>query len=234
MNQNSQKKKKKSRNKGNVVLPRWVPPTYEANYKIVASRRRFQYAFNPSSGSNVFTFNQAKFGATCVVAATTVLGIFLFEQFKVKKVELYISPPADGSIIDCSVNFSGQAAGAQGDDKTWSAQTFGMTRGAYLCAKPSKMSQSSQWQPCNSNSIVNFMTVSVYSTNAASTTPIACTMDVTIAYKLTNDNRTTNNSLSLTTASVGAMYYLALDNVASGAGASANLWVPDRSLVTTV
>jgi len=120
-----------------ATIPR--PPKYTAN-TFVNKKWRFQNSFLPSAGNKAYLITPSKFGFLNTVAATTVLGVGLYEQVKIKRISLFATPPVDGSVIDIGVIWNSAALGIQGDDILHSAQSYGMTEGAVVVSKPPKKS----------------------------------------------------------------------------------------------
>jgi hypothetical protein len=226
--------KKQGRTRGKVAPARIAnikPPPYQANTR-VKKMFRFQYGFNPAGGQNSFLITPAKMGFLNTVAATTTLGVALYEYVRCKRIRIYASPTVDGSIVDISVTWNAASLGIQGDDVTLSAQTFGMTDGAYLDVRPPPGSQSAQWQGCTTGQSSLWFTLNFFST-VSSGPVVPITIDLDLELQCTTDTRTSANTIALTTATVSNFYYMALDNVAPG-GSVANLLIPDRVLNTTV
>lgn len=233
------RKRKSNKNKQVVISPAkqrdWTidgPPPYQAN-TYVNKKFRYQLAFVPNTGTTSYTFTPSKFAFLQVIAATTVSGVGLYEAAKIRCVNLFATPTADASIIDISFAFNGAALGIQGSDITRSAQTFGMTKGAHIRIKPHPMQQAAQWMNTTTSATALWFTIGINSSNPSSTTPVAVTLDLDMSLQMTTDTRTTGNTIGFTTATVSDMYYMALDNNASG-GSTGNLWKPDRTLNTTI
>jgi hypothetical protein len=225
--------KKKGKGKRKVALARIAnvkPPHYQANTR-VSKMFRFQYSYPPGAPA-VFQFTPAKVGVLNVVAATTILGIGLYEYARIRRLRLYAAPTVDASVVNIAVTWNAASLGIQGDDVTLSDESFGMTDGAYLDVHPPKGSQSAQWQGCTTGQSALWFTITVASTQATGNN-ITVTLDLDLDLQCTTDSRTSANSIALTTATVGDFYYMALDNVAPG-GSVGNKWIPDRILNTTV
>jgi len=237
------KKKKKSKNNKNqgAMSPGsngswdWVamgPPPYVAN-SYVRKKFRYQLSYVPSAGNVQYTFTPSKFAFLQLIASTTVVGVSLYEAARIRRINLFSTPPTDGSVITIGAAFNGASLGIQGDDQTHSAQTFTTARGAHVCLKPNRTDQAGQWQNCTTSATALWFTIYVNSTSAGSATPVVITLDLSVDLRMTTDSRTTGNTISLVTATATDMYYMALDNAASG-GSTSNLWKPDRALNTTV
>jgi len=234
------KKSKKNKNKramspGAMGGWDWVtngPPPYIAN-AYLRKKFRYQLSFVPSAGNVQFTFTPSKLAFLQLIASTTVVGVSLYEAARIRTINLFATPPTDGSTITIGAAFNGAALGIQGDDQTHSAQTYTTAKGAHVRLKPSRTDQAGQWQNCTTSATALWFTIYVNSTSAASATPVVITLDLEVDLRMTTDSRVAGNTISLTTATATDMYYMALDNVASG-GSSGNLWRPDRALNTTV
>lgn len=209
------------------------PPQYFAN-TIVSRVFRFQRSFTAGFTSpDVTTLTASKLCALQVIGTVVnTTAVQLYESVRIRKIEMWISPPSTGNIVTGSIMFPGTAAGIQGPNRERSDQTIGMTVPAYISLSPGKNSQAADWQPGATNTGTNtFFLITVGSVDAASTFTV--TIDVHLALRMTSDARTTNNSVTLGTVALGAFYNLALDNPAGATGSVGNLWIPDRSLVTT-
>ncbi len=207
-----------------------LPPEYFAN-TVVSRVFRFKYAF--TSSPQTYNISASKLCALQVIGTTTnTSATQLFEAVKVRKIEVWGGPLATGNAFEAAVTFSGNALGVTGPNRTYSASSVGMTRPAYVCAKPGKETQAAQWQSGDTNVGTNTLfTLNFAAVGASPTTTV--TIDVHLVLRVTHNTRTSNNTVTLTTVALTSMYYLALDNAAGGTLSSASDLAPDRNLVTT-
>jgi hypothetical protein len=221
-----------------LVIPK--PPQYNAEI-IVPHRFRFQKRYTGAGGLVTYNINPAKLGALWsmgVTVNTAVAG--LFESCKITKIEMWASPPTDGSIITITCNFDGTVAGILGNNSAKSSQTMGMTEPAYLTCKPPARSQAADWQSCHVNgaagtpSVSTWFTLTIDSPSSVATTISDVTLDLTAVFKISPDPQLlATRTVAVITSIVGSGYFLALDNPASGALSIGSEWVPDRGLPTT-
>jgi len=209
-------------------VQREFPKPYTAN---LTGTKRFRFV-ESAAGAATYNITPAKLGALCCIgtSATTVNG--LFDQVRVRSVSVWAATPSTASVTPqaVSVTFQGIAAGVQGESKTFSDYSMGMTHNAHVKAVPPVTSQAGQWQNCNSNNTTAQTGIFEIITPTAST----CVVDVVLDWKTTTTARpSANSTVTVTTALVGSYYYLALDNPAGGTGSSASNLIPDQSLVTT-
>ncbi len=200
------------------------PPAYRGN---VYFTKRFRFVASASGTAQAIT--PAKLGVlvgVCTTLNATVTG--LFEQVRVKAIYMWAGPnTATLTPVQLSVSFPGSVAGAVGANETFSDVSVGATRVAHVCGKPDPMSQSAQWQNCGTGGAPG--TSGLFFLTYAQGTVIDVVMDVA----LTNDARSSGNTVAVTTGVLTQLYYLALDNPAGGTGASGSTLVPDTSLITT-
>jgi hypothetical protein len=232
MNKNSKKNKQRVRRSNPFRSTPLQPPEYIAN-TIVSRVFRFQYVFPTANTPQTFSITPAKLGALQVVGTTAnTTATQLFEAVRIRKIEVW-SSTANPGIIDIGLSYVGSALGIAGPNRTYSNQSIGMTRVAYVSAKPGKETQAAQWQNTATNVGTNTIFTIVFSALGAGTQNVPCTIDVHLALRMTSDARITNNTVALTTVALTGMYYLALDNAAGGTGSSGNDLLPDRNLVST-
>jgi hypothetical protein len=228
-------KKKSNKNQGSLLnigrgrLPcPAAPPVFQANLVI---RKKFRF-LNKNSGASsgtVYTITSPKVcGLMSVGTVTNSTVVQLFEAVRLLKVTVWSAVnQTSGAFVPVSVAvaFPGVALGVAGADILHSDMSVGATRIARVCAKPESSSQASQWQSGQTGITSTWFTI-----NAG----YGSVIDLDIEGAVTSDSRTTANSATVTTAAVGAIYYMALDNAFSGAGSVGSDLIPTAELVTTV
>lgn len=196
MKSNRKKIKKQTTRKS---VPHFMQPPEYNNNTIVSRVFRFQYIHTNNGTQTSFVITPAKLGALQVLGTTTnTSATQLYEAIRVRKIEMWSSPPVDGSIVDISLAYAGSVLGTQGPNRTASAQTIGMTRPAYLSLSPGRTTQAAQWQSTStSTGVQNFFTIFVNGTGTSGT--VTVTLDLHCALRMTQDSRTTSNTVALTT-----------------------------------
>lgn len=215
-----------------VAKPIPHPPTYTNNTRV---RRffRFQYLYTASTGLATFNISPAKIGCLQVIGTSATTAVGLYEYGRIKKIKMWASPPTDGTVVNISLVANSGTTGTFGNDVTRSAQTIGMTEPAFLMIKPKSNTQSGQFQSLSTTNNVTWFTINVNGTNPGVGSTSVVTLDLDVDLYMSNDSRTSGNSVTLTTSSLGAIYYLALDNPGGASLSGGSLWIPDRGLVTT-
>jgi len=194
------------------------PKSYVANTE-VHKTFRFQ-----ASTAGVYTISPCKLCALNVTATTTILGIQDYEYVRLRRIEIWAGPPATLVPNEVSVALSGSAIGLTGNEISRSDVSMSATRPAHVCLRPNLSTQSGQYLIGNtSNGTTPFLTLTV---------PVGAIIDVEVDLKMTKDLRTTNNSVAIVGATIGAKYYLALDNAAGALGSVSSFLVPMSSLPT--
>jgi len=232
MNRNKNKNKKKGKRPLAIVQRIPHPPTYTNNTPV---RRffRFQYLYTASSGLVTFNISPAKIGCLQVIGTSATTAVGLYEYGRISRISMWCSPPTDGTVTNISLVFNSGTTGTFGNDITRSAQTIGMTEPAFLIIRPKTTTQSGQFQSLSTTNNVTWFTMTVNGTNPGVGSTATVTMDVALDLFMSNDSRTSGNSVTLTTSAVGSIYYLALDNPAGANLSAGSNWIPDRGLVTT-
>ncbi len=223
----SRKSVKSMRKKPRVVSSRVVspsavikPPAYNANVNFTK-----KFRFFASSGATNIPITASQLGALVVIGTSTTTAVQLFETITIKKVEMWATAnPSSGANPAVSCTFSGTQLGTQGDSITHSDMSIGNSYPAHVKAVPLPFSRAAL--PLATLTNVGNQTVFVlnFTMNAV--------IDVVLDVKVTNDTRSSLNSVTLTTAVLGQIYYLALNNACGGTG-GANSITPDANLITT-
>jgi hypothetical protein len=202
------------------------PPPYHAN---LYGSKRFRF-IGPTGGSGALSITPAKLGSLVVMGITTTTVAGLFDQVRVKYVEMWSPTISTGQPNSVAVTFLGSAAGIQGGNQTFSDTSVGMTYNAHIKAIPHINSQAGQWQNANVNNTGAQQTLFVLQCSAGFEV-----IDVMLEYRFTNDARAgAASTTTVSTSTAGQLFYLALDNAAGSSGSSGNTLTPDPALVTTV
>jgi len=214
----------------NTVMSRnsEFPKPYNANLSGV---KRFRFV-ESSAGAATYNITPAKLGALCTIgtSGTTVTG--LFDTVRIISVEAWAPSPnmASSTPQPISITFQGIAPGVQGESRTKSDYSMGMTHNAHVKLVPPVNSQAGHWQNTNVNNTT--AQTGIFEIISPATTQII--VDVVIAWKATTTSRPNANSgFTVAAAVLGSYYYMALDNAAGGTGSVGNVLIPDQSLVTT-
>jgi len=235
--QRSKQKKNKRAQRGPSLVALHIaqdrkdhPPQYDANTTV---SRVFRFIYTLTSSPQSYTITASKLCALQVIGTTAnTSATQLYEQVKIRKVEIWGSPSSGGGNTSVSLTYLGNALGVQGPNRTFSDQSMGMTHPAYICARPGKESQAAQWQSGDTNVGINTLfSMTFAGTGAGLVAPIV--IDVHLTLRVTHNTRTTNNTVTLVTVALTSSYYLALDNPAGGTGSTASDLLPDRTLVNT-
>ncbi len=133
-----------------------------------------------------------------IVALTTTTAVQLFDQVKIKAVEVWAAP-ALGSSNQVSVQFTGNAGGALGDAKVWGSNSMGIEP-AHVRAVPERMSEAALYQ--NAAAGQAFLL----------TAPAGAVVDVEVSFR--NDNAAPTASAAVVAATAGEVYYRGLDSIA--------------------
>jgi len=202
------------------------PPPYNAN---LFGTKRFRFVA-PTGASGALSITPAKLGSLVVMGITTTTVAGLFDQVRVKYVEMWSPSFSTGQPSSVAVTFLGSAAGIIGGNQTFSDTSVGMTHNAHIKAIPHINSQAGQWQNANVNNTGAQQTLFVLQCNTGFEV-----IDVMLEYRFTNDARAgAASTTTVATAVAGQLFYLALDNAAGSSGSSGNTLTPDPALVTTV
>ncbi len=195
------------------------PQDYEASC-VVSKIFRFEYNVTNTRSSITIAPSQLCSLLAFGVNATTVVQVF--ESVKLRRIQMWGNPPVDGDLTKIGVNFSGVALGITGPGGLHTSSSGGTSRPAKLDVTPPAASQACQWQSGNTSSgnQTLFELQGICTGSSASIATI--TVDIHVALKCSADPRTTNNLVTVAgPATPGAIYYLSLDNNATGAGLNA-------------
>jgi len=239
-------RRKSSKKSSKMVIPMHVithespkdqrrkSPPMDVDNALVAKTWLFQRQYIVNAGLETYNISPAKLGmlfAICTTTNSVITG--LFEYFKIKEIEMWATPPSDGSVVDISLGFNGNTLGQLGDDKFVRDQTSGTNRNAYIRKnlKGSDM-QAAQNQNCLTTFNTTLFTLNIAGTNSAAANSV--TSVVTIALrgvgKLSNDVRTSGNTTTIAAGIQTDVCYSALDNSAGGTLSISNLLLPPGTL----
>ncbi len=122
-----------------------------------------------------------------------------------------------------ALQFSAATTGFTGKSAMHENIAVGATHIAKLKARPSPKSTASDWQNgATSNTAQWFQIIAGYGT--------IC--DITVDFQVTPDTRASNSVATVAAATLGQIYYMALDNAYGGAGSSGSVWTPPQDLIT--
>jgi hypothetical protein len=208
-----------------------MPPPYTPTTTV---QRKFRFYANITGGGSVTTYilNAPKLCALQSFALTTTSLVQLYETVRIKSVKVWGSPPQNGLACSARVEFAGAALGIQGDNRSVSDYSMGMTKPAYVSCRPHPTSQAAQWQTGVTTNSSNLFSITL---NPQSLNTVAFIIDVSLELRISSDQRTTLNVTTVAgPATVSGIYYLALDNNCSGALSTSNNLTPDESLPTII
>jgi len=219
-----------------------LPPRYIANIKFT-HRYRYYNSIRVNAGALVTNINAPKLGGLVSfsnVANTNVQQ--LFEQVQIRSIQLWGTPPVDGSTSFASI-IANNGAGTSiqtGDDKAVSDTSMGTMIPCYCYKHFSNrrgrfnfFAGGPQATSTANNGVLFTLTISGTNADAANTSHCNFICDIVMEGILSNDARNTNNLINAGVVALPNLYYLALDNQGGGNLSSTSLWVPDPSLVTT-
>jgi hypothetical protein len=203
------------------------PPPYVSN---VTLRKVFRFVASTSvTEGTTFVITAAKVCGLLSMGTTATQVTQVFETCKIFSISMWsgVNNAASASNLPRLVScvFSGAAAGTFGSNITHSDLSVGMTRVGRLRVKPDRSSQASEFQPGATNLTNSYFTLVLGP---------GVIIDVDAGFICTTDARTASNSVTVASATVGEIYYMALDNAYSGAGSVGNLLTPCLDLATTV
>jgi len=159
-------------------------------------------------------------------SATTVTQ--LFESVRFRKIHMWSQASPTQAAIMISFNMSGTAAGITGANNEVNATAVGMTDVAKLIYKANPTTQGGQWQRGDTTAAQPGTDI-LFTINA----PFGTIVDLYLELAMTGDTRVANNTTAITgPATLGQIYYLALDNNAGGSGSGSSIFDPVPSLIT--
>jgi len=218
-----------------AMIPR--PPPYRGSNSEI-KRYRFVRTYTVNAGLEIYNISPSKLGfltSFCTVANTTVTG--WWETCQIMSITMWANPPPDGSNMFVSIiaNNGTGTTGQAGDDIPATGTSSGLTVPAYARKRFTPNMQAGQPQACattNTNTIF-VLSISGGNANAANSVVSAVTIDLVARFTASNDNRVSSNTATVGVGTLGAIYYMALDNAGGGNASMSNLLKPDYSLVTT-
>lgn len=202
------------------------PPPFVSNLVV---RKNFRFVLGSSvAEGTTYSISAAKLCA--LISIGTVLNstvVQMFEAVRIRKIRMWSSVTQTSGTFapkTIAMEFSGTGNGIQGPNIKISDMSVGATEVARLQYVPSINTQPAQWQNGSSNSPPLMFTVT-----AGGGAVIDLELDLTV----TADTRATNNSTAVSTAVLGQIYYLAMDNNCGGNLSTSNNWSPMAELITT-
>lgn len=180
------------------------PPQLSSNVRVSHT-----YRFTSTSGNPTAISTADLLGAAGVIAATTTTAYSVFDSVKVTKVSIWAPPASQGTASTCSVEWVGPTTLSTSVSNFEISDTSNsVSRPAHVSGSPPKQSLASFW---NQSSTAGVFTL---------VAPTGSIVDVSLML-IFSDDEFSASSISLTgPASVGAVYYLALD------GPGANTFKP--------
>ncbi len=151
--------------------------------------------------SGVITFQNIL--DTVLFATSATVGYDLFTAVRINAVEIW-AMPAIGQTSQIILSFSGQTAGAVGDDKLHTDTSMGV-QPAHVRAHPDPLTQTGQFQASSS---ANALTLSL---------PSGAVIDVSVTMRQPFDGDVRQCQNSLSGATTGATYFRGLDGLATAA-----------------
>jgi hypothetical protein len=200
------------------------PPKYLSNLVVT---KVFRFVSTGGADGTAYTISAAKLCSLIAIATTTTSLVQLFEAVQIKWIKMWSSADQSSGIFlprTIACEFSGTAAGVYGPQAKASDMSVGATRVGKLMIRPPRVSQAAQWQSGSTSSPPLFFTL---------TAGQGAIVDICLNLTVTGDSRATNNSVTINgPATVGQVYWLALDNNAGGNLSTANVWSPMPELIT--
>lgn len=192
--QNSRKQRGPAR-RGAATGSSQNPPQFESNLKM-----NHKFRFMASSSETNFSITDSSIigalGGICTVANSTVTNFA--QSFKIRKIEMWAAPSAQGNASTVSVEWFGFG---NSPNIEHSDTTLSVAKNARVFSVPPPSSLASFWQKSTSTTLflLSFPANSI----------IDITFDIMMA-----DQETALETSAVTTATLGHIYYLALDQEA--------------------
>lgn len=195
MNNKSKKTNGRNTKQRNTQLSRGSenPPQLNSN---IIKHHKFRFSVTSAfTGSVSIAKILGALGTVCTVVNTTVTAFN--RSFKIRKIELWTPPPAQGSLATTSIEWLGSE---NSPSREVSDTVMSVSRPGHIVMKPPKNSLASFWQQGNSNTVL-FSLVA----------PVGTVIDFSVDY-IEYDDEATNISIAVATGVLGNIYYLALDH----------------------
>jgi hypothetical protein len=159
-------------------------------------RIKHRFRFIATSAVNT-TFTDTQIlgctGGICTVTNSTVT--LWTQSFKIRRLEVWSAPSAQGQGSTCSVEWFGAA---NSPNIEYSDTTLSVSKNAHICTSPPDRSLASFWQKSTSTALFTIVA------------PASSIIDIALDFILGDDD-TTPYSASVTTGVLGQEYYLHLD-----------------------
>jgi hypothetical protein len=160
----------------------------------VELRHRFRFvSTNAVSQSVTPNSLMCSAGTMCSVANTTVNSFY--GSVKVNQIEMWSPPASQGSSTTCSVDWIGSS---YQPNREYSDTSVSVATPAHVISSPPPMSIASFWQTSSTNTLFTLIA------------PVGTIIDVHLSLIL-NDSDESLVTASVTTATLGNIYYLSLD-----------------------
>jgi len=187
---------------------------------------RFQTTGNSSSTSVSVSYQNLL--DAWFIAGTATTGYQLFDLVKIKRVTVRAIPFATSAAnaafqqsVSVGVEFPGLNAGRAGSGNQASNTALGIDNVAMVSLRPSKMSQSAQWQQSSAdNAFV------VRCTNNDNTLSLGAVIDVELSYKNSADVSPAAVQSAIAGATAGNIYYGGIDGGRLAATWARSAFVP--------
>lgn len=201
------------------------PPPFNSNLTIRKTFRFINTNTSDADGTS-FTIVPSKLGFLMAYATTSTNLVQLFESVRIMSISIWssVSNLTNTNVQPRSVaiQFSGVSLGIGGVQLTHSDTSVGMTRVAKVKAKPEPRSQAADWQSCTNAAAPAYFNLLLGA---------GAVVDLDLMMNITSDARSGNNATITGPATVGQIYYMALDNVMGG-GSNGSHLTPPAELIT--
>lgn len=169
---------------------------------------RLGFLFNGNPGG-VPGISNITFNSLCnsiVIATTATAAVNLYDQVRVKSVEITATPAA-GTYGCVKLSFPGVTVGASGDASFRSSVSDGVIP-AHLKMKPPRDSQAAQWQPGSSAAVAFSL-----SSRVNGTTAMVAAVFVDLEFAMNEDLGALASGNALVAATIGQVYYRGMDGL---------------------
>jgi hypothetical protein len=185
-------KKSSNRNGRRRLFSPAGPIQFRANPEIT---RRYRFVSASGATTAINDFNLLLMAG--VSATTATVGNCIFQSAKLRNVEIWTPPAAQGAAATCSVLFP---VGNQSQPREVSDTTVSTAVPAHLSCGPPANSLASFWNDGSTGLPVMSITA-----------PVGSIIDVIVSLVM-GDASTNNNAATLVGATIGQVYYCALDS----------------------
>jgi hypothetical protein len=187
---------------------------------------RFMLGNSVAEGT-VYNFSAAKLCALISIGQTSTTLAQLFERVQIKWIKAWSTTAQTSGLFvskSITIQYSGTGNGIVGPDTMVSDTSVGATRNARLKYAPPKTCQASQPQDGGTTSPSRLFSIIAGG---------GCIVDICLNLTVTGNARSTTFSTTVTgPATVGQIYWLALDNNAGANLSTSDNWAPMPELLT--